>query len=338
MKSLDYWKKRRAELEQEAAKWIDTNGYPASLPEDRKLYYHIDIAESKLFQEMLDSDYPGHFLAFFEDYFTPFSSDTLPDSKGFQEFLPLFVQKLVDTGDARTAQRLWRRAIKDCLSRLVSKREYKRPEEESIPIREYALFAIAQLVECLSGAKDKKQGALIEYYTQLSKVILAKSTKFPKLQKTEKVPLKGALSEEGFWKLIDKSRKASDGDCGQQADYLVEELGAYSGQEIRKFNKFFFAAFNKIYHKKLWDVASELHDSCSDDMFDYLCVWLVGQGSKVIEEVKKNPRNLCDVLKNESGLPSGEDLMYVGERAYEEATGGDLYEKGQPPELKLKGM
>ena len=127
-----------------------------------------------------------------------------------------------------------------------------------------------------------------------------------------------------FWKLIDKTREAANGDARKQCDLLTEELAKLPEKEIISFHKIFSDLKDKAYIGNLWDAATVIMDGCGDDGFQEFREWLVGRGKEAYENAVKDPETLVDVLEaSEVVFPT---LLGPAIEAYEKVTG-----KNMPP-------
>lgn len=102
-----------------------------------------------------------------------------------------------------------------------------------------------------------------------------------------------------FWKLIDQSRRASDGDAEQQLDELGTLLDELSADEIADFHYIFYAYFLQSYTWPLWGAAYVIGGGCSDDSFDYFRGWLISRGEKVFTSALAEPDSLAASITEE---------------------------------------
>lgn len=129
-----------------------------------------------------------------------------------------------------------------------------------------------------------------------------------------------------FWKLIDKSRRAADGDLEDFPEILKDELIQLSNEEIIAFDQLFYEFMNNAYAWDLWGVAYIIGGGCSDDSFMDFRAWLIGKGQKAYETGLVNPDHLTRFIKEQDVDIDCqlEDLLYAAPRAWEEKTGQDL--------------
>lgn len=129
-----------------------------------------------------------------------------------------------------------------------------------------------------------------------------------------------------FWRLIDKTREAANGDARKQSDLLTEELTQLPEKEIISFDDIFHDLKGNAYMGTLWDAASLIMYGCSDSGFEEFREWLVGRGKDAYENAIKDPETLVDVLEvGEQIFPT---LLGPAIEAYEKVTG-----KNMPPML-----
>ena len=128
---------------------------------------------------------------------------------------------------------------------------------------------------------------------------------------------------EEFWKLIDITREASDGDVYKQADLLVEILLKRSVEELSSYEKILDNLLDEAYDAALWDAAYIIGCGCSDDGFWDFRAWLIAQGQEVYDNALVNPESLVDLIDVNEDTQNGA-LIYVTLHAYEQKTGQDI--------------
>src|SRR5215216_7795317 len=139
------------------------------------------------------------------------------------------------------------------------------------------------------------------------------------------------MTIDEFWQLIERSRIHAS-DCETQAEALTALLRALRPEEIAAFERELTACLTEAYRWDLWGVAYLVNGGCSDDLFVYFRLWLVGQGREYFEHALREPERAADrAVPYESDC---EDLLYAGRTAHLEATGEDLprADEGDPRE------
>jgi len=132
------------------------------------------------------------------------------------------------------------------------------------------------------------------------------------------------MDVESFWKLIDKTREAANGDARIQSDLLTDELVKLPAEEIISFQTIFYDLKDKAYIGNLWDAATVIMDGCSDSGFNEFREWLIGRGKEAYENAMKDPETLVDILEaSEVIFPT---LLGPAMEAYEKVNG-----KNMPP-------
>lgn len=126
-----------------------------------------------------------------------------------------------------------------------------------------------------------------------------------------------------FWKLIDASRRAAEGDPEEQMDLLREKLIELPAEEIVAFDRIFSEYHSRAYTWGLWGAAFVIGEGCSDDGFMDFRGWLISRGEKVYETALANPDSLAKVLTDDDGDCQVEGFQYVPSQAWEEKTGKD---------------
>ena len=172
---------------------------------------------------------------------------------------------------------------------------------------------------------------------------LRKGYQHAQLGATGKKPIeKPFLDERGiFWRLIELSRKGSEGDLYVQLDNLRHRLVKLSEEELRSFDRVFWELMDESYRADLWGAAYVIKGGCSDDSFDYFRAWLIMQGQQAYIEAFRNPDGLAPRARR--GREVGdefefEDVLSIASAIYEAKTGrSDFYQNQPGREASLVG-
>jgi predicted DNA-binding WGR domain protein len=145
---------------------------------------------------------------------------------------------------------------------------------------------------------------------------------------------KPVLDQRGtFWRLIDLSRKGSEGDPYAQLDNLRPRLMKLSEEELRSFDRVFWELMNESYRADLWGAAYLIKGGCSDDGFDYFRAWLIMQGEQAFTGALKDPDGLAPRARRGEEQGSEfefEDIMGIAAAVFEEKTGRTDFNEDQP--------
>ena len=132
------------------------------------------------------------------------------------------------------------------------------------------------------------------------------------------------INKDTFWQLIEEAK----GQCGKDMDAMLSWIkGRLSGmqpEQILKFHTVMYGYQDAAYKYGLWTAASLLMDGCTDDLFIDFRAWLIAQGKTIYMAALENPDSLAKV--EQYGDCEFEMLSYVGNDAYVELTGRDVYE------------
>ena len=130
---------------------------------------------------------------------------------------------------------------------------------------------------------------------------------------------------ENFWDIIEKS-KMDAGDCSTQAENLSQLLSELEPQEIVSFDKHLHEKLVEAYRWDLWAIAYIVNGGASDDGFLYFRGWLLAQGKDYFDAALANPENAAkNAIAGE--FNECEDILYVANNVYREATGDDIKTK-----------
>ncbi|MEN9360818.1 MAG: hypothetical protein RL095_2353 [Verrucomicrobiota bacterium] len=129
------------------------------------------------------------------------------------------------------------------------------------------------------------------------------------------------MDKAGFWKIIDKSRKAADGDPNEQLEALREILSEIEPDEIVSFDRHLSECHARANTWDLWGAAYIIGGGCSDDGFMDFRGWLISRGEKAYEAALADPESLVKVVKDHDDDCQIEGYQYVASQAWEEKTG-----------------
>ena len=132
------------------------------------------------------------------------------------------------------------------------------------------------------------------------------------------------INKDTFWQFIEEAK----GQCGKDMDAMLSwikgRLLGMQPEQILKFHTVLHGYRDAAYKYGLWTAASLLMDGCTDDLFIDFRAWLIAQGKTVYMAALENPDSLAEV--EQYGDCEFEMLSYVGNDAYVELTGRDVYE------------
>ncbi len=153
-----------------------------------------------------------------------------------------------------------------------------------------------------------------------------------KLKKGYHEDKNSGFGEEDFWKIIDRARKASQGDPDRLADLVEELLESRPISEIIIFGDVFNRLHRQSYRSDWWAAAYLINSGCSDDGFEDFRAWVISRGQKVYDEAWKNPESLMHQVNAENiGDCQAETLLFTADHVYERKTGKDDFYKHLSP-------
>jgi hypothetical protein len=143
------------------------------------------------------------------------------------------------------------------------------------------------------------------------------------------------MGEDEFWKLIEKSRIASNNNYQLQIKSLQEILIKTDTGNILKFHNTFHALLAASYDSKLWGASYVINGGCSDDCFEYFREYLIAHGKYRFYSTLKDPESCAPWIRAEYE-DNWEGIRYAASNAYKQKVGQDIPRNYQP-EYKLKG-
>jgi hypothetical protein len=128
----------------------------------------------------------------------------------------------------------------------------------------------------------------------------------------------GAVTADDFWALIDATRPAEP-DPDLHAAALTRDLATRGVDATVAFARQFDAAMDALYRWDLWGGGYLLLGGLSDDGFEYLRAWVVGEGRATWERVLDDPEGYLVALVGEATADGGELFEGLEERCFAEA-------------------
>lgn len=139
------------------------------------------------------------------------------------------------------------------------------------------------------------------------------------------------MDGNGFWDLIETTRREAKDDPDAQADALERRLVQLDPESILAFDLIFAERLDESYRWDLWAAAYIVNGGCSDDCFDYFRMWLISKGRAAYERALADPESVRELL-SPGDEADAELIGYAAAGAYEEVTGKPL----PPPEIDRK--
>ena len=128
------------------------------------------------------------------------------------------------------------------------------------------------------------------------------------------------MDQQQFWDIIQRSLAAEN--VTEQIDFLGNELGKLSKEEILDFDLIFRQKHEDAYTWDLWAAAYTIEGGCSDDGFDYFRAWLIFRGKEVFEKALANSDSLAELDRDAlEDTEEAEEFNYITADAYEEVSG-----------------
>ncbi len=128
------------------------------------------------------------------------------------------------------------------------------------------------------------------------------------------------MDKQQFWKIIDSSRQAANGDPEEQIEVLRDTLSGLDPDEIVDFDRILSEYHTRAYDWNLWGAAYVIGGGCSDDGFMDFRGWLISRGESAYEAALTDPETLVKVVKDDEECQI-EGFQYIASEAWEEKTG-----------------
>ena len=139
------------------------------------------------------------------------------------------------------------------------------------------------------------------------------------------------ITPDTFWTLLAQARTACDGDRRAAAYWLTDRLLTLGPEQAMNFHSIMQGYMESANKYGLWNAAILIHeDGCYTDGFEDFRAWLIFQGREVYMAALKDPDSLADVSACAEKDCRFEDLLYVGDTAYERLTGCRAYDDIAP--------
>lgn len=274
-----------------------------------------ETLRARLFHEWLESERFDDLIAYVHSYYA--------DAGGFGD-CSLLSEALRKKGDLERIERLFRKLI------LVRTAQFWRlwpqaGEGHIGAMRESAKHA-ASAMEAYAGlwhgywslddaaGKDRIRSEMLQFQQRIK----------PKPGKSARTPTasKGAaMDTAGFWKLIDQSREAAQGDPARQLETLRDRLGNLSADGIVSFDRYLSEYHARADTWDLWGAAFVIGGGCSDDGFMDFRGWLISRGETAYEAALADAESLVGVVQDHDGECQVEGYQYLAADVWAEKTG-----------------
>ena len=132
------------------------------------------------------------------------------------------------------------------------------------------------------------------------------------------------INRDTFWTLLEQAKRECGQNLCEEYQWLEEKLMSMVPEQALRFQYFTRGYRDAAYKYGLWSAACVLSHGCREDGFIDFRAWLIAQGKTVYMAALENPDSLAEV--EQYGDCEFEMLSYVGNDAYVELTGRDVYE------------
>ncbi|HET6531749.1 MAG TPA: DUF4240 domain-containing protein [Actinoplanes sp.] len=137
------------------------------------------------------------------------------------------------------------------------------------------------------------------------------------------------MRTDDFWAVIARATADRPESPDEVAKRAVGELATRDPAEIVAWGRHLDKVMAASGREDLWAAAYLINGGCSDDGFDHFRGWLIANGREVLARAVAEPDTLADVPAVRRAAATGavfeaEEVLTIAERAYEQATGGEL--------------
>ena len=144
------------------------------------------------------------------------------------------------------------------------------------------------------------------------------------------------MRTDDFWAVIDRATADRPVSPDEVATRAVAELATRDPAEIVAWDRHLGKVMVASGTEDLWAAAYLINGGCSDDGFDSFRGWLIAHGREVVARAVREPDSLAGMPAVRAAADSGavfeaEEVLSIGARAFERATGGRLPGQDTPP-------
>ncbi|MEO8671274.1 MAG: DUF4240 domain-containing protein [Tahibacter sp.] len=140
------------------------------------------------------------------------------------------------------------------------------------------------------------------------------------------------MDKTEFWKIIDLSRRAADGDPEQHVEILMEALTKLAAGSIVDFDRTFCEYHNRALCWNLWGAAHLIGGGCDDEGFADFRGWLISRGERVYEAALADPETLARLVEFDEANCQIPGFHRAAARAWAEVSGAraDAFPRDAP--------
>ncbi|HEU4347912.1 MAG TPA: DUF4240 domain-containing protein, partial [Actinoplanes sp.] len=144
------------------------------------------------------------------------------------------------------------------------------------------------------------------------------------------------MRTDDFWAVIDRATADRPGSPGEVAKRSAADLATRDPAEIVAWDRHLGKVMAASGTEDLWAAAYLINGGCSDEGFDAFRGWLIAHGREAVAMAVKEPDSLAGMPAVRAAVESGavfeaEEVLSIGVRAYEQATGSSPPESDAPP-------
>ena len=137
------------------------------------------------------------------------------------------------------------------------------------------------------------------------------------------------MRTDDFWAVIDRATADRPGSPDEVAKRAAADLAARDPAEIVAWDRHLGKVMVASGTEDLWAAAYLINGGCSEEGFDAFRGWLIAHGREAVAAAVREPDSLAGMPAVRAAADSGavfeaEEMLSIGERAYEHAAGSPL--------------
>jgi hypothetical protein len=144
------------------------------------------------------------------------------------------------------------------------------------------------------------------------------------------------MQEDVFWKLIEESRKESNGIYDLQVLIMAEKLRQRNVGDITAFQNRFLSYMNDAYTWEIKAASFITNNEEADSTFEHFRGWMISLGDKQFFSILKNPEKIAET-NYDKRVNNREGFGGCGKMAFRDKTAMEFVNTYVTPKAELSG-